>query len=233
MTPTGKTLPRPFASKAASGAGAPSPRRLARQRRPGWIAAGGMLIALAVSVNVYLFRSAGERVLVVKLARDVAVGQQISRTDLGVTRVAVDSTVPMLPERQLKEVVGQRAAVGLRKGMLLAATQLSARVSPQPGQALVTVPLKPSALPPGLAAGWHVRVVFSPGSQTQATGGGPRAGSPEVAPRDVPAVVDQVTGPDTEGTMTISLLMADSASSMAARQAAAGSVVLVVTERRG
>lgn len=171
MTPVGKTLPRPSASKAVNGAGEPSSKRLGRQRRPGRIAAGAMLMALAVSVNVYLFRSAGERVPVVKLARDVAVGQRISRTDLDVARVAVDSTVPMLPERQLREVVGQRAAVGLRKGMLLAATQLSAQVTPQPGQALVTAPLKPSALPPGLAAGWRVRVVFSPASQGQAAGG--------------------------------------------------------------
>jgi hypothetical protein len=46
-------------------------------------------------------------------------------------------------------------------------------------------------------------------------------------------VVDQVEGPDAEGALTVALLVADADSSRVARQAAAGLVVLVVTERRG
>ncbi|SEG26332.1 SAF domain-containing protein [Thermomonospora echinospora] len=205
--------------------------RLARQRRPGWIAAGVTLTVLAVLTNVYLFQSAGHRVSVVRVARDVPVGQQISRADLDVAQVAVDA-VQTIPAHQLDEVVGRQAAVGLRKGTLLATSQVTAQVAPQPGEALVTVPLKPSQVPAGLAPGWRVRVVFTPGSNgghdATANGSPRRAGSGEV-----PAVVDQVGEPDTEGTVSVSLLVADAHSSTVARQAAAELVALVVTARRG
>lgn len=243
MKTSGGTLPRTAVPKENSGPTPPVSKRLARQRRPGWIAAGVMLLAFAVLANVYLFRSSGERVPVVRLAQDVPVGQQIARADLDVARVAVDPAVTTIPERQVREVVGRRAAVGLRKGTLLAASQLAARPSPRPGQALVAVPVKASALPPGLAPGWRIRVVFTPASQGQDTMGGDaqgpvqegraQGGGQGTLLRDVDAVVDQVQGPDAEGAMTVSLLVADADGSVVARQAAAGQVVLVVIERRG
>ncbi|WP_171064446.1 SAF domain-containing protein [Actinomadura soli] len=237
MKTSSRTLPKPIAPKGSSG---PDPRvskRLARQRRPSWIAAGVMLLMFAVLANVYLFRASDERVPVLRLTRDVPVGQQITRADLDVARVTTDPAVSTIPERQLREVVGRRAAVGLRKGTLLAASQLAAGPSPQRGQALVTAPVKASALPPGLAPGWRVRVVFRQPSQDQHPMGGDAQGRADGGQgtllRDVVAVVDQVQGPDAEGAMTVSLLMAEADSSLVARQAAAGQVVLVVTERRG
>ncbi|MFA1550746.1 SAF domain-containing protein [Actinomadura chokoriensis] len=232
MKSSGGTLPKPTVPKLTGGPVPASSRRLARQRRPRWIVAGMVLLVFAMVANVYLFRSAGERMPVVRLARDVPVGQELVQADLDVVRVATDSAVATIPQRQLPEVIGQRAAVGLRKGTLLAASQLTAQQSPQRGQALVTVPLKAGAVPPGLAPGWLVRVVFTPGEQ------GADAGSVQSHPgtgvlRDVTGVIEQVESPDTEGAVTVSLLVADSDSSTVARQAAAGSVVLVVTERRG
>ncbi|WP_242614359.1 SAF domain-containing protein [Actinomadura roseirufa] len=189
-----------------------------------------MLLALAILLNVSLFRSAGKRAPVVRVARDVPVGQRIGQADLDVVRVAADSALTTIPERRLREVVGRRAAVGLRRGMLLAGSQLATRPSLQPGQALVTVPLKTSAMPLGLAPGWRVRVVITPDHE-QASGIAPHRGRGLVT-RDVAAVVDQVEGPDSEGSMTVSLLVADSESSAVAQQAAVGLVVLVVIERR-
>ncbi|MUN35372.1 SAF domain-containing protein [Actinomadura litoris] len=188
---------------------------------------------VAVLTNVYLFRSAGSRVPVLRMSRDVPVGHEIVQADVGVVRVAADSAVETVSGRQLREVVGQRAAVGLRRGTLLAASQLSTQSSPQPGQALVTVPLKAGSLPPGLAPGWRVRVVFIAGSQDQAAAGPPQGRASTTALRDVAGVIDDVAEPDAEGTVTASLLVADSESSTVARQAAAGLVVLVVTERQG
>ncbi|TYB43869.1 hypothetical protein [Actinomadura chibensis] len=209
-------------------------RRLARQRRPGWIAAGLMLVALAVLTNVYLFRSSSDRVSVVRLARDVPVGQQLVRADVDIAWVAFDAAVATVPGRQLTQVMGKRATVGLYKGTLLAATQLTAQASPGRGQALVPVPLKASAMPPGLAPGWRVRVVFTsdaPSREAVADAGSARASVP--APDDVPAVVDQVSEPDADGLVTVSLLTSETDSSAVAREAAAEQVVLVVSERRG
>ncbi|MEV3923479.1 SAF domain-containing protein [Actinomadura coerulea] len=232
MKSSGGTLPKATVPKAVSGTVPPSSGRLARQRRPSWIAAGVMLLSFAVLANVYLFRAAGERMSVVRMARDVPVGHKLVQADLDAVRVAADSAVAMIPQRQLRDAVGQRAAVGLRKGTLLAVSQLTAQQSPQPGQALVTVPLKASAVPPGLAPGWRVRVVFTPGEQSSGSSSAPRGVRSDLL-RDAPGVVDQVEGPDTEGATTVSLLVAESDSSTVARQAAADLVVLVVTERRG
>uniref|UniRef100_UPI0037507798 SAF domain-containing protein n=1 Tax=Actinomadura sp. SCN-SB TaxID=3373092 RepID=UPI0037507798 len=217
----------------------PGVGRLARQRRPAWVVAGVMLMVLAVLVNVYLFNNAGERVSVVVLARDVPVGQQISRADLATGQVALDATVQTVPGHQLDEVVGQRAAVGLVKGSLLVASQVTRQVSPGPGQALVTVPLKITEVPPGLAPGWQVRVISAPNSAStslardNAFGSTGEAPQEAAAPPDVAAVVDRVSEPNTDGSVTVSLLVADSESVGVARQAGAGAVALVVTARRG
>lgn len=233
MKSSGQVLPGPTAAKAVSGGGAPASRRLARQRRPGMIAAAVLLLVLAVATNVYLFRSSGDRVSVVRVARDVAAGHQITQADLDRAGVAVAPSVPVIPARQLGQVVGQRAAVGLREGTLLAASQLTTQQSPPAGQALVAVPLKAGAMPLGLAPGWGVRVVFTFGNQGQEPVAGASQGRVQTtALRDVVAVVDEVDGPDAEGAMTVSLLVSDADSSVVARQAAAEMVVLVVTERR-
>lgn len=232
MRSSNGTQPKPTVPKVTGGPLPAPSRRLARQRRPGWIVAGAMLVAFAVLANVHLFRSAGERMAVVRLARDVPVGQKLVQADLDVVRVATESEVATVPQRRLQEVVGQRAAVGLRKGTLLASTQLASQQNPQSGQALVAVPVKTSAVPPGLAPGWNVRVVFTTGEPASVGGSVPGNAQPRLV-RDVAGVVDQVVGPDTEGTVTVSLMVAESDSSTVAQQAAAGLVVLVVTERRG
>jgi hypothetical protein len=193
------------------------------------------MVTLAVLVNVYLFQSAGHRVLAVRMVRDVPIGQQLTRADVGTARVSLDADVRTIPGRQLGEVVGRRAAVDLRAGTLLTASQLTTQLTPQRGQALVTVPLKPGQLPPqGLAPGSQVRVVSTPGAEGQDQGSGQLTGaSGKATVGDVAATVDQVGGPDTDGSMTVSLLVADADSSLVAREASTGRIALVVTARAG
>jgi hypothetical protein len=208
---------------------------LARQRRPAWIAAGVALVALAVLLNVYLFTTAGHRVSVVRVARDVPIGQQLVRADVDTSSVVVGPGVQVIPARQLGEVIGRRAAVDLRSGTLLTASQVTTQLSPQPGQALVTVAVKPGQLPSGgLAPGSRLRVVSTPGSQTSSDGGGGTAPSgPGSQPpvKDVRAVVDAVGGPATDGTMTVSLLVADADANAVAREASTNQIALVITAR--
>lgn len=233
-----RTLPKPRSTQGTASPFRSHSARMARQRRPAWIVAGVMLMALAVLVNVYLFQSSSRRVSVVVLARDVPVGQQISRADLTTAQVAVDSIVQTIPGHQLAEVAGQRAAVGLRKGTLLSASQVTGQASPLPGQALVTVPLKAAELPPGLAPGWQVRVISTPGApgtpnQSSGRRGDGSTREASMAWPGIAAVVDQVGQPSTEGTVTVSLAVAQADSAAVARQAAVGAVALVVTARRG
>jgi hypothetical protein len=209
--------------------------RLARQRRPGWIAAGVALLALAVLANVYLFQTSSHRVSVVRVARDVGIGQQITRADLATSLVALGPGVQMIPGRQLGEVVGRHAAVDLRSGTLLTASQVTTQLTPRPGQALVTVAVKPSQLPPGgLAPGSQVRIVSTPGTQGQNTPAqtGPGQGA-QTSVKDVAATVDAVGGPDADGTQAVAVLVADADSSAVARQASTGQIALVITTRGG
>lgn len=209
--------------------------RLARRRRPGWTAAGVALLALGVLANVYLFQTASHRESVVRVARNVAVGQPLTRADLDTTMVALTPGVRTIPGRQLGQVLGRRAAVDLQGGTLLTATQVTTQLTPGPGQALVAAALKPGQLPPrGLRPGSQVRVVATAGPQ--GNGSSPPSGTDHAtaAPvKDVPAIVDAVGDPDTEGTVTVSLLVADGDASAVARLAAAGQVALVVTSRAG
>jgi len=176
---------------------------------------------------VYLFRSATHRFPAVVVVRDVSVGQQITRADVDTTLVSAVTSVQTIPGRQLPEVVGNRAAVDLRRGSLLVPSQITSDVAPHPGQALVAVALKPSQLPAhGLVPGAPVSVIATPGAQGQDTSTGDAT-----PPADVAAIVDQVSGPDADGLMSISLLVTQGDAATVARQASTGRVALIVTAR--
>ena len=203
-----------------------------RQRRRGWLAGAVALLALAVVVNVYLVRSAGQRVPAVVVVRDVPIGQQISRADVGTTWVSADTSVQLVPGRQLPEVVGMRAAVSLRRGSLLTPTQITGEVTPQEGQALVAVAVKPSQLPAGgLAPGTSVTVIATPAAQGQQVGTDAVTGEAAALSRDVPARVDQASGPDVDGLHSLSLLVAQADAAALARQASTGRIAVIVTAR--
>jgi hypothetical protein len=175
---------------------------------------------------VYVFQTSSHRVSVVRVARDVGIGQQITRADLGTSLVALGPGIQTIPGRQLGEVVGRHAAVDLRSGTLLTASQVTTQLTPRPGQALVTVAVKPSQLPPGgLAPGSQVRIVSTPGTQGQTTA--------QTLVKDVAATVDEVGGPDADGTQAVAVLVADADSSAVARQASTGQIALVITTRGG
>jgi hypothetical protein len=226
---------RPQAEAGGNGHLRPPAARLARQRRPGWITAGVALIGLAVLANVYLVRSSSHRVSAVRVVRDVAIGQPITRADLDVRLVALGPGVQMVPGRELGEVIGRHAAVDLKAGTLLSASQVTTQLTPRPGQALVTIAVKPSQLPPGgLPPGSQVRIVAAPSAQAQPTGAPTGSGQgAQAAVKDVAATVDAVGGPDADGTMSVAVLVTDADSSTVARQAAMGQIALIVTTRGG
>jgi hypothetical protein len=232
MTSSGKTLPKPRTRQGESGGsgrGFKLSGRLARQRRPVRIIGSAIFVGTAALANMYFIHSFDRRVPVVVAARDVHVGQQISRTDLTTARVAADATVQTIPERQMAQVIGQRAALTVRKGMLLAASAVTTQPYPGPGRTLVTVPLKTAMVPPGLSPGWQVRLIPT---LTQEAGHSD-APAPEAAPPPIAAVVDQVSEPSTEGTVTVSLVVAEGDSPAVSRQAAPGNVALIVTAKWG
>ncbi len=120
------------------------------------------------------------------------------------------------------------AATSLQRGTLLAPSELTSKLTPGPGQELVPVALKPSALPAsGLAPGDQVLAVATPPS------GGSGSGA-AVLTHPVPAVVEAVgTTTDQNGDDVVDLLVAAGLGPAVAGQAATGQIALVVTHRTG
>jgi SAF domain-containing protein len=201
---------------------------LPRQRRRRMLVLGVLLVVVGAVTAAYLFTGMRDRTAVVVLARDVPVGTPISLADVATTQVAVDAGVAVIPGRQLQQVVGRIAATDLRRGTLLAASQLTGARVPGPGQQVVPVAVKASQLPArGLQPGDQVLVVATPGQQGQAAAGD---GADPLA-QDTPAMVDQVSSPDADGTVRVDLVVDAGVGPAIAKQASTGRIGFILTPR--
>jgi hypothetical protein len=194
------------------------------------------MIALAValagagilaSTAVYSATNHREPVLVAQA--DVPAGALITAADVGTASVSVGAGVQVIPAGQLSQVVGQVAGSALHPGMLLTAAELARQRPPAPGQVLVPLPVRPSALPAsGLRPGDRVLVVPTPGAQGQ-SGSANAAPALSVPVAGVVAAVSTATNTDGLGVVDI-LVPYDSGPNLAA-QASTGQFALVVTRR--
>lgn len=202
-------------------------RGLPRRRRPGMIALAAALVGVGILGSAELYHRADHQVPVLLVTAQVSAGAVITANDLGTTTVAAGPGVQDIPARQLSQVIGLVAATGLQKGTLLASSELTTRLAPSPGEDLVPVALKPSALPAsGLAPGDQVLAVATPAT------GGSGSGAAAVLTSPVPAVVEAVTtAADQNGNDVVDLLVAASLGPAVAQQAATGQIALVVTHR--
>jgi hypothetical protein len=159
------------------------------------IAAGGL-------GGAALYTATGERVAVLALARDVPSGQQLTRGDLTVARIAGDPALRPLAAADLDRAVGMRATSDLKRGALLIKADVTNQLIVEPGQQIVGVAAKHAQLPAtALNPGRRVLIVATPGNggQAQTGDGGTAVGRPETMAATVVAV-----GPhDTDGTTVV------------------------------
>jgi hypothetical protein len=204
-------------------------RGLPRRRRPAMIALAGALIGVGILASAALYHQANHQVPVLLVTTTVPAGSVITANDVGTTTVAAGPGIQVIPARQLSQVIGLVAATSLQRGTLLAPSELTNKLAPAPGQDLVAVALKPSALPAsGLAAGDQVLAVATPDS------GGSGSGAATVLTAPVPATVEAVsTATDQNGNDVVDLVVAASLGPAVAEQAASGQIALVVTHRTG
>jgi hypothetical protein len=202
-------------------------RGLPRRRRPGMIALAAALVGVGILGSAELYHRADHQVPVLLVTAQVRAGAVITANDVGTTTVAAGPGVQDIPARQLSQVIGLVAATGLQKGTLLASSELTTRLAPSPGEDLVPVAVKPSALPAsGLAPGDQVLAVATPAT------GGSGSGAAAALTTPVPAVVEAVTtAADQNGDDVVDLLVAASLGPAVAQQAATGQIALVVTHR--
>jgi hypothetical protein len=135
------------------------------------IAAGGAGVAV-------LMLQVGHRTQVVTVVRDVQVGQVLTEQDLGRASISLDPAVKTVKADDLGSVVGKRAAVELKPGSLLTASQVTKDSLVKAGEQLVPIGLKPEQVPATeLVPGQKVQLVHVPaqGETAKAFGTAPES----------------------------------------------------------
>ncbi len=203
--------------------------RLPRRRRPGMIALAVALVGAGILASTAVYSATNHRAPVLVAEAYVPAGALITASDLGTASVSAGSGVHVIPASQLSQVVGHVAGTTLHPGMLLTAAELGTQRPPDPGQVLVPLPVRPSALPAsGLQPGDHVLVVATPGAQGQ-------AGSATAAPAlsvPVAGVVEAVSmAANTDGFGVVDVLVPAKSGGDLAAQASTGQFALIVTKR--
>lgn len=94
------------------------------RRRWGRVAVGGAVTLVGSWIFAALYLSAGDRVEVLVVARDVPRLEAIERADLRAVRLADAPDVATVPASRLEELIGRRTAVDLVAGSVLAEEQV-------------------------------------------------------------------------------------------------------------
>lgn len=133
-------------------AGAPS-RRITRQ------VVGVLLVCVAVYGVTAKFRSAGDRVAVLVLARHVAEGTVIGEGDLTEALIAPDNRLSSVRSSERSRFVGRIAATDLLPGTNVTEASVSREPAVPAGRVLVGVALRDGRFPTGLRVGDEVDVL--------------------------------------------------------------------------
>ena len=230
--------PTPVPGYAVQGPGGPAAQPVAaprmvkqRRRRPGLIALSVALVAVGGLSGAVLYTASGQRTAVVVVARDVPVGSQITKDDLGQASIALDPAVKSVKAAKAASLVGQRAAVDLKAGSLLAPSQVTKESLVGPDEQLVGVSLKPSQLPATpLKPGQKVLVVSTPDPDAASTSS---TGS-DSAPKTLQATVVAVGKPATStGIVVIDVAVPATDGPALASRVATGDVAVIVASREG
>lgn len=151
-TPTRPASPPRFTSTAAQ-------PPLGRKASRSLLGIGVVVVVLCALGFASVYSGAAERTLVLALAKDVAPGEPISDADLRDVELSAGPGIQAIAASERKTVVGQRAAVALAPGSLLARSQLASGPKLAAGEALVPVALPAGRFPPELGPGDTVAVV--------------------------------------------------------------------------
>jgi hypothetical protein len=119
------------------------------RRRTGLAVVGVVLLLLGALAGVRLVASAGDRLDVLSVARDVPLGATITGADLQATYVSVDPGIATVSASEKAAIVGQVAATHLVAGSLLAPGQVAKAGPPAAGQVLVPLAV------PGTGSQWR------------------------------------------------------------------------------
>ncbi|MDG4856761.1 SAF domain-containing protein [Streptomyces sp. T-3] len=161
----------------------------AARRRPKWVWAGLLVVALSAGGFAVTVSALGQREPVLMVVRDVPAGHVFTAADLRSVKIAVDGGIAPIPYEQRAGVVGRRATVPLLAGALLTRGEVGSKgVYPPKGYSEISFAVAEGGAPPRLASGERVAVLDS----AEKSAAGPQ-GKGE-ADRAAAVVVGTVTG---------------------------------------
>lgn len=162
--------PAPLRSRwQARSPAASSPAEVVGRRDLPRLALGVVVVLASGLVFVALYRSAGDRVPVLSVARDVGRYDVIERADLRSVLVGAEPGVELVPEADLDEIVGRVALTELSQGSLLSPDHVADADDPVVGdhEAVIGAKLGSGTVPVGdIPAGTPVMVVIRPGGSS-------------------------------------------------------------------
>ncbi|GAA4064128.1 hypothetical protein [Nonomuraea soli] len=223
MKATEQSFRRPEAQRLAD-QGVPSQpapsRRLPsapRERKPALAALAVLLIVGGALLTAYLVLQMGNRVPVLKLARDVPAGQKFQQGDFVEVDVPKDMDVQYIPAGQIDLAQQKYARFGIPAGTLL--TEALTMDSPEglvAGKAVVGLSLKAGQVPAMINAGQRVQVIYVSGDEGTAGTG------KVLADR---ALVQSVTSPES-GNVLVDVVIDKAAAANVSAAASAGRITL-------
>ncbi|WP_116051839.1 SAF domain-containing protein [Amycolatopsis palatopharyngis] len=134
-----------------------------RRRTIPYLLLGVLLVLACVGGFLLISLGSGDRQAVLALARDMSVGQVLTTQDLRQVNVAVDPGVAVVGAEQAATLVGRPMATNLSTGALLTPNSIGGATVPTDRHAIAALALKAGQLPPEVAPGTTVSVVFVPG----------------------------------------------------------------------
>lgn len=136
------------------------------KRRPIWLAAAVLLVAVGSLGVWFVVSNLRDTVAVVALRNDVPRGATITAQDLTTVDINPEPALRTVPASQLAQVVGKRAAVDLPAGALLPPAAIADTITPPAGQSVVGLALDPGQMPAiELKVGDKVRIISTPKDQ--------------------------------------------------------------------
>ena len=204
-----------------------SPRRRSRAR----IAASIAIVVVFALAGWWFYRTQTAQLPYLAVSRQVPIGAPITKADLTIAYLNGSGGLSPIPADQASRVVGKQAAVTLVPGTLLTNAQLADKVFPAPGQQLVGISLKATALPAkALRPGDSVQLVQTPDPRGAVSVTGQSGADPALLnPPTTPATVVDVGSPTPAGDRVVDVTVAATVGPHIAALVAAGRIAIVVT----
>ncbi len=141
-----------------------------KQRKPGYVGLGVLLIVGLAALGGFFYSTAGQKTPVVVVVNPVSAGHVVAAADLSTIDVA--GGVVAIAGADLSTVVGQTATIDLLPNMLLQRSMLTAEPALGADEAQVGVALKIGQMPAdGLLPGDTVQVLQLPAKDASAAAG--------------------------------------------------------------